>query len=237
MRTVCIVQARMGNTRLPGKNGMLILGKPQIWYVLDRIKKAGCYDDIILAIPWESNGGIQIDAARSLGIETLNYRGNPNDLVHRYVLAADIMDASIVVRIPGDNTFVDPDEINRIVSHYNADPAPWNWLTTNLDRDVLGNGYPAGLGAEIYDIRFLQWLDTNLKDPFLREHPHQWAFRNQHVRTIQASEDICHPELDFSVNTPDEFEQTVRIYEALYPTNPDFRIRDILQFLGEQNGK
>jgi len=231
MRMVCVVQARMGNTRLPGKNGALILGKPQIYYVLERIKRAACYDDIVLAIPHEANGGIQIDAARSLDIEVLDYRGNPNDLLHRYNIAADIMDADIVVRIPGDNTFVDPDEIQRIVSHYNVDPAPWNWLTTNLDRDVLGNGYPAGLGAEVYDVRFLQWMDRTLTEKRLREHPHRWAFENAHIRTIQAPSEIRRPWLDFSVNTAEDMEFTKKVYEALYPSNPDFRIREILEYL------
>lgn len=235
MRTVAIVQARMGNTRLPGKNGMMILGKPQIWYVLERIKRARCFHDIMLAVPWESNGGIQLEAAWDLGIETLNYRGDPNDLVHRYAVAADIMDADIVVRIPGDNTFVDPDEIARIVNHYNYSPAPWNWLTTNLDRNVLGNGYPAGLGAEVYDVRFLQWLDRTMIRKDLREHPHKWAFENQHLCTMMAPEHLRFPGaagMEFSVNTPEEFEWTKSIYEHLYPTNPDFRIRDILKLMG-----
>lgn len=242
MRTVCVVQSRMGNTRLPGKNGLMICGKPQIWHVLNRIKRATTFSEIMLAIPHESNGGIQIEAARELGVEVLDYRGNPNDLVHRYHLAADIMDASIVVRIPGDNTFIDADEIDRIVSHYELDPAPWNWLTTNLDRDVLGNGYPGGLGAEVYDARLLQRLDHTLTEPYLREHPHRWAFEMRHVRTIQAPEHLRFPGLDFSLNTPAQWQQTLEIYEALYPKNPDFRIRDILKFLhgqrvGESNGK
>lgn len=229
MRTVAIVQARMGNTRYPGKNGALILGKPQIWYVLERIKRARCFHDIMLAIPHETNGGIQLEAAWDLGIETLDYRGDPNDVVHRYCLAADIMDASVVVRIPGDNTFTDPDEIQRIVAHYNYNPAPWNVLTTNLDRDVLGNGYPAGLGAEVYDVRFLQWLDRTMIRKDLREHPHKWAFENQHLRTVQCPEDIRAPWLKLSVDTPEEFEWTKKIYEELYPENPAFSFRDVFK--------
>ncbi len=231
MRTVCIVQARMGNTRLPGKNGLDILGKPQIWHVLNRVKKARCYNDIMLAVPYESNGGVQLEAAWDLGIETLNYRGDSNDLVHRYAIAADIMDADVVVRIPGDNTFVDPDEIQRIVSYHSYDPGRWDWLTTNLDRDVLGNGYPGGLGAEVYDVRFLQWLDRNVIDKELREHPHKWAFNHQHVRTVLAPEHVRGPGLDLSVNTPEQFAFTKQVYEALYPSNPDFRIRDIYSYL------
>ena len=232
MRTVAIVQARMGNTRLPGKNGMMLCRKPQIWHVLNRIKRARGLDDIMLAVPHETNGAVMLEAAWDLGIETLDYRGNPNDLVRRYVIAAEIMDADIVVRIPGDNTFIEPVEIERILHHYNESPAPVSWLTTNLDRDVLGNGYPGGLGAEIYDVRFLQWLDKNVNDPRLREHPHRWAFENFHVRTIQAPDDIRRPDLDFSVNTLGEWQWTKSIYDILYPKNPHFSVRDVLKLLG-----
>jgi len=232
MRTVCIVQARMGNCRLPGKNGMLILGKPQIWHVLSRIKKMRCFHDILLAIPHESNGGIQLGAARDLGIETLDYRGDPEDVVHRFSIGADIMDADVVVRIPGDNTFTDRDEVERIVSYHSYDPGVWNFLTTNLDRDVLGNGYPAGFGAEVYDVRFLQWLDRSLTRKDLREHPHKWAFENARVRTLQCPEDIRAPGLSLSVDTAEDFALTKEIYETLHP---NFNARDVIKYLGERN--
>jgi spore coat polysaccharide biosynthesis protein SpsF len=218
----------MGNTRCPGKNGRLILGRPQIYYVLERIKRARCFHDIILAVPHESNGGIQLEAARALGVETLDYRGDPNDLIHRYCVAADIMGADIVVRIPGDNTFTDPDEIQRVVSYCAADPGRWDELTTTLDCNVDGNGYPGGLGAEVYDSRFLQWLDRNIVDPRLREHPHKWSFENGQLRTLECPLDIRRPDLKFSVDTEEEFEWHKRVYEEMYPQNPKFGIRDVL---------
>ncbi len=232
MRTVCIVQSRMGNSRLPGKNGMMICGAPQIWHVLARIKRMHCFNDIMLAIPHESNGGIQIEAARDLGIETLNYRGDPQDVVHRFCLGSDIMDASIVVRIPGDNTFIDRDEVERIVSYHSFDPGRWDYLTTNLDRDVLGNGYAAGFGAEVYDVRLIQWLDRTLVSRSLREHPHKWCFENAKVRTLKCPSDIKAPSLSLSVDTAEDFALTKEIYEALYPTNPDFNARDVINYLG-----
>jgi len=235
MKTVCVVQARMGNSRMPGKNGLMIQGKPQIWHVLNRVRQAKSYTEIMMAIPHEANGVIMKDAARDLGIEVLDYKGNADDLVHRYCLAADILDGDIIIRIPGDNTFIDPDEIDRIVTHYNENPAPWNWLTTNLDQNVLGNGYPGGLGAEVYDVRFLQWLDKILgrfgRDAYYREHPHQWAFENQHVRTIQAPAEIRRPELDLSINTPEQYELALHLYKEL-PN--DFRARDVIRVLDKR---
>ena len=236
MRTVCIVQARMGNTRLPGKNGRMLCGKPQIWHVLARLQRATTFSDIMLAIPHESNGGIQIEAARELGIPFLDYRGDPNDLIHRYKVAADIMDAGIVVRVPGDNTFVDPDEIDRIVNYYFDNPCAWDVLTSNLDRNIHDNGYPAGLGAEVYDARYFSMLDKVKLPGRLREHPHKWAFENNKVRTIPAPPHVYNPAFSWSVDTEADWTFTKEIYEALYPTKPDFRIRDINSYLGAHNG-
>lgn len=235
MRTVAIVQARMANTRLPGKNGMLLLGQPQIYRVLERIKRMRCFHDIMLAVPHESNGGVLLEAAKALKIDTLDYRGDPNDVVRRYALAAEIMDASIIVRIPGDNTFTDVDEVERIVSHHAFDAGKWNQLTTNLDRDVLGNGYPAGLGAEVYDRRFIEWLDRNTTDKRHREHPHKWAFEHQSVRTVQCPDALRAPHLSLSVDTELDMQLTRYVYDSLYPRNPNFKAKDVLQTLGVCN--
>lgn len=235
MRTVAIIQARMGSTRLPGKSGRLLLGKPQIWHVLNRVKRVNYIDDIMLAIPHESSGGVLKEAAQDLNVPVLDFHGNPDDLVHRYALAADIMNANIVVRIPGDNTFVDPDEVDRILQAYADIPSAWDILTSNLDRDIHDNGYPAGLGAEVYDVRYFYALDRFKLQPRLREHPHLWAFEHDSVRTITAPEHVRNPGMKFSVDTEDDWKFTEEIYSALYPDNPDFRIRDIMKFLGEKN--
>jgi len=234
MKKVCVVQARMGNTRYPGKNGLMLCGKPQIWHVLNRIKQCESFSEIILAIPHESNGGIQKEAARELDIPVLDYKGDYNNVVRRYVLAAEIMDGDIIIRIPGDNTFVDPDIVDDTVAFYDDNPARWDMLTTTLDLNVLNNGFPAGLGCEIYDVRLLQWLDKNVIAPSFREHPHKWAFYNDHLHTMQAPDwlNLRHQNLTpekFSVDTPGEWEWTKSVYEALYPDNSYFRITDIIE--------
>ena len=244
MKTVAVVQARMGSTRLPGKNGLMLQGMPQIWHVLSRIKRATLLDDVVLAVPYESNGGVLLEAARSLGVEAFEYCYDPSDVLGRHVMVAEIMNADAVVRIPGDNTFVDPDEIDKVVLRYKEDVniLPWKLLTTTLDTDVLGNGYPAGFGAEVYNLRFLRWLEQNVCDPEQREHPHRWAFEKQLVYTYKAPSWLNiheNPWLphSFSVDTPADWEFTQRLYDELYPTNHDFRVRDIVEFLGEQDGK
>ena len=238
MKIGAVVQARMGNSRFPGKNGVLLCGKPQIWHVLNRLQQCQTFNEIILALPHESNGTVQKEAARELDIPVLDYKGDYNNVLHRHVLAADIMDFDIVVRVPGDNTLVDPRIVDDTVRTYNRNPPRWNYLCSSLDD--FGEGHPAGLGCEIWDVRFLQWLDATVTEKRHREHPHKWPVENKQVEPWAA-----YPWLDyqqnpsipckFSVDTPEEWEWTKRIYEALYPIDPNFRTRDVLLYLGEQN--
>ena len=49
MKTVIIVQARMGSTRLPGKVMKKIVGVPTIGIILKRLKKSKEADEVIVA--------------------------------------------------------------------------------------------------------------------------------------------------------------------------------------------
>jgi spore coat polysaccharide biosynthesis protein SpsF len=51
MRTVCIVQARMGSKRLPGKVLLPLNGHTVIGEVLSRCKRIPGVDEVICAIP------------------------------------------------------------------------------------------------------------------------------------------------------------------------------------------
>lgn len=234
MKKVCVVQSRMGNTRLPGKNGLMLLGKPQIWHVLRRIQKCETFSEIILALPHESNGGIQKEAAQELGIPVMDYKGDYNNVVHRFCIAADIMDGDIIIRIPGDNTMVDPGIVDDTIRAYDTDPAKWNYLSSSLDD--FGEGHPAGLGCEVWDVRFLQWLDKHVTTKRHREHPHTWAIDNDHVVSW-----LPYPWLDYnsdpwlprklSVDTPEDWALTTEVYGTL---GQDFNSHDLARFFKEK---
>jgi spore coat polysaccharide biosynthesis protein SpsF len=238
MKKVCVVQARMGNSRLPGKNGLLLLGTPQIWHVLNRITQATAFSEIILALPHESNGGVLKEAAQSLDIPVLDYKGDYNDVLHRYVLAADIMDADIVIRIPGDNTFVDPGIVDATIAAFDEEPFQWNHLWSSLDD--YGVGHPAGLGCEVWDVRLLQWMDKNVREKRYREHPHKWLFTTEQISYPRPPVWLDYQvnpyiPLKFSMDTQDEWEWTKEIYGSLYPDNPNFTVRDVLRVLKERH--
>lgn len=223
MRTIAIIQARMGSTRLPGKSMMKLNGEPLVAHVIERVMQSKV-DDVAVTVPLTGEDGQLITAVRELGVEVVSIPCNPNDLLLRYAHAASWMHADTVVRVPADNPCVDPDEIDRIVDSY----TPGQWLTSNLDQNILNNGYPGGLGAEVYDVDFLYWLYETVTDARQKEHPHLWAFDNHCVHTIPAPAAIARPQLHFDVNTQHDFDYIDDIYRHM-PEN--FRTKDMLAYL------
>ena len=53
MRKVCIIQARMGSSRLPGKVMKPLAGKETLWHVWDRVRHCSLIDEIVIATSTE----------------------------------------------------------------------------------------------------------------------------------------------------------------------------------------
>ena len=115
-RTIAIVQARMGSSRLPGKMMMDLAGEPLLHWVLSRVKKAKLLDSIILAT---SDGAIDdqlVELAQKLNVPV--FRGSETDVLGRFLEAANVSKADHVVRVCGDNPLIAPEEIDRLVEFF-----------------------------------------------------------------------------------------------------------------------
>src|SRR5262245_55751396 len=113
-RTVAIVQARMGSTRLFGKVIMNVAGRPLLTYLIERISKARSLDDIIVATTTNDRDNVIIEECERRGFA--NFRGSETDVLSRYVSAARACEANVIVRVTADNPFTDPRCIDRIVT-------------------------------------------------------------------------------------------------------------------------
>ena len=76
-RTVAIIQARMGSSRLPGKVIMKIGGRPLLVYLVERISRARTLDAIVVATTTNPRDNIIIEECERRGIP--NFRGSELD--------------------------------------------------------------------------------------------------------------------------------------------------------------
>lgn len=116
MKVLCIVQARMGSSRLPGKVIKPILNKPMILYTLDRLSKSKYIDKIVLATSLENNEEPLVNIAKNAGYSV--FRGDENNVLKRYKDASDEFLGDIIIRVTGDCPLIDPIILDNIISYF-----------------------------------------------------------------------------------------------------------------------
>jgi spore coat polysaccharide biosynthesis protein SpsF len=231
---VMIIQARMGSIRLPGKSMMDLAGAPLVGRIIERVKRCQTIDQIILATTKEAEDNVLEKLA--LDDKVFSFRGSDNDLVDRYYQAAKIFKADVIVRLPADNPTPEPSEIDRIVNYHLTGQSDFS---SNLAQ-VFENGYPDGIGAEVFGFDVLEEVWQAGGTPEQREHLHLNFFDyasqqlvdpdKYQVGTVQCPVEFRRPDLVLDVNTQKEYEFMVELYQYLYPRDSEFHITDIIDW-------
>ncbi|MDD4477062.1 MAG: ElyC/SanA/YdcF family protein [Patescibacteria group bacterium] len=222
---VCIIQARMGSTRLPGKVLKFILEKPMLYRQIERVKRANTIDKIIIATTINKEDDIVASTAREAGVDC--FRGSEADVLDRYYHAAKLAKADIIVRLTGDCPLSDPDVIDETVGYFLK-------YAKDLDYASKPVNYPEGLDVEVFTFTALErsWKDGKKISerehvtPFIYTHPE--IFR---IGVAQQSGGKDYSKMHWSVDTAEDFVFVTNIFEALYRKNPFFSKDDIIKFL------
>jgi 3-deoxy-manno-octulosonate cytidylyltransferase (CMP-KDO synthetase) len=119
MRAVGVIPARYASTRLPGKSLVEIAGKPLIRRVVERTRQAARLDAVLVATD-DARIAAEAEAAGARGVMTRADHPSGTDRVAE-AIAED--PAEIVVNIQGDEPFVDPGLIDRLVDLLAGDAA------------------------------------------------------------------------------------------------------------------
>src|SRR4249919_2185599 len=105
MRTLVVIQARMGSTRLPGKVLADLGGRPLLGLQLDRL--AALADARVMVATSSLNRDDPIVAlAAERGVSTV--RGPEDDVLRRFAMALGAQPADEVVRLTADCPLTDP---------------------------------------------------------------------------------------------------------------------------------
>ncbi len=202
----------MGSRRFRGKVMEYLGGHTILEWVLRRTLRSQTLDGIVLATSAAPENRVLLELAESLSIPSLC--GSEDDVLSRFLLAAEKHVADHVVRICADNPFIAPEEIDRLTRFY-LDRRP-DYAFNHIPR--LGNMYPDGLGAEIFSFALLRHLATSATEPRYREHvvlyvwDHPSEFR---IETIPAPPEIAFPDVKLDVDTRDDLERLRGILNGL----------------------
>lgn len=163
MSAVCIVQARAGSRRLPGKVLAPLGGIPMLELILQRLRPANV--PLVLAtssLPVDDPVATLGDAA---GVEVV--RGPEDDVLARFLLALESHEADDVVRITGDCPFTDSSIVRAVLDQHRAHA---NDYTSNIHPRT----FPKGLDVEVASASALRAAAARATIALEREHvmPH-----------------------------------------------------------------
>jgi len=237
-RIVLIIQARMSSIRLPGKSMMPLAGKPLVFRMVERLKNCKKIDEIVLAVPDQPEDQVLVDLAKELNVSF--FKGSLFDVRERYLTCAKKFNADYIVRIPADNPISDASEIDKLIDFHMVDNP--HGFSSNLAQ-VNDSGYLDGIGAEIFSTKLLKESMDRSSSETVKEHVHRNFFDYSTQSPVDSSwcpiaspkapAELRRPDIILDVNTMDDYTKIKRIYDHLYPQNPNFTTVDVINFLDQ----
>jgi spore coat polysaccharide biosynthesis protein SpsF len=225
LKKICIVQARLGSRRLPGKVIKIINKKPMIYWLILRLKKIKTFDLIVIAIPKFRNSKL-LSYLKSISNETgiKIYRGSENNVLERYYFAAKIFKAKIITRVTADDPLKD---INIIRSSL------LRFMKLKLDyySNTIKQTFPIGIDIEHFTFKTLKAAYSLAVTNYEKEHVTAVIKKRPDVFRIKNF--TCRYDLTkyrLTVDNANDFKRIKKIF-SFYKNNPYIGYNKIIKFL------
>jgi spore coat polysaccharide biosynthesis protein SpsF len=228
MRTVAIIQARMGSTRLPGKVLKVLGDRSVLAHVITRVRAVAAVDEVVVATTELVADDAILEAAVAAGAKV--FRGSESDVLSRYYHAAIAFDAELVVRVTSDCPLFDSELLARMLQRFDRlreDGAAVDYLSNTLERT-----YPRGLDAEIFTMEVLAAAFAEARSGDEREHVTPFVYLRPDrfaLRGFTAA--IDHSRHRWTLDTSEDWQLIEAIFRELYVAGAPFGTERVLDFL------
>ena len=172
-KILCIVQARMGSRRLPGKVLKKIDKKHSILeLMIKRIEKSKFIDQLVISCPKNINNKNIINICKKKNIKF--YSGPNENVLKRYYQTHKYFGGNIIIRLTADCPFIDPHLIDCMVKKFLDKKV--DYLSNTLDRT-----FPDGLDVEIFKSSALEHAYENASSKYDKEHVTPYLIRSTKI--------------------------------------------------------
>lgn len=223
MKTMVIIQARMGSSRLPGKILMPLGSTDNLTYVTERCKKIDGVSKVLVA-----TSSLSQDDAVEKWCENHQiscYRGSEEDVLDRFIQAAKLYEPDYVIRVTADCPFVDYEMASDMVALMKKE---------QVDIIDLEGQLPRGLAVEVISYKALQYIDEKGHENRHREHVTYYAyeFKEQFTRVSYVADEMRNePSLRITLDTDADYELLSKIanhFDDIFVSSTD-----VIQYLIE----
>jgi spore coat polysaccharide biosynthesis protein SpsF len=223
MRRVVIIQARMGSSRLPGKVLMPLAGRSVLERVVRRAREAAGFDEVAVATSTLTGDDPIAEAGAAWGVRVV--RGDEQDVLARYALAAAETRAEAILRLTADCPLIDPEVLAAMAGRLRGD--------INLVTNARLRTFPRGLDAELFTRDALEVMTAEARDPVEREHVTPFLYR--HPERFQIVDHLAaddHSGLRLTLDTAEDYE-LLRLIHDTAPVPDRLKLAETISILAD----
>ncbi len=225
MKTIVIIQARTGSTRLPNKVLLDLEGKTVIQRVYERTCSIKAIDEIIIATTTLHQDDTLAELCKRIGISV--YRGSEDDVLDRYYQVSKLYRADAIVRITSDCPLIDPREVEKVIDKFKKGRFDY---VSNTHPPMLPDGLDASIGT--FTAYEKSWQEAKLKSE--REHVTQYIRKHPEIFKISSvTYKVDYSHHRWTIDKQEDYEFISRIYEKLGEKNLYGYLKDVLAILEE----
>ena len=224
--TCCIIQARMGSTRLPGKAMLNVEDqKPVLYFVIKQIQECKLIDKIIVATTTNEEDNQIANYSKNLGIDF--FRGSPENVLDRHYQCAKEYSISTIVRIPSDKPLIDPEIVDSVINSFKNNSC--DYITNFLPNPT----FPSGTEVEVFSMNGLERVWKKAKLPSEREHVTNYFSNHEdefEIAHIENSKNLSY--LRFAVDRMEDLE-LVRLIVSKIKKRP-ILMKDVVELFNKE---
>lgn len=218
MKTVVIVQARMGSTRLPNKVMKTIGDTPMIELLLSRLARAKEVDQIVVATSIDPRNQPLADHVRALGFQCV--AGSENDVMARYIQAARACEADVIVRVTGDCPLIDPEVVDEAIRTFRS-------RAVDYFSNIAPPTYPDGLDTEVFTLSALERAASETSSDHDHEHVTPYLRESGRFKTASMTCEQNLASLRWTVDDPADLKVIEAVFRHFAPQT-HFSWREVL---------
>lgn len=199
-KTLCVIQARMGSTRLPGKVLLEVKGIPLLEYEINRVKQTEKISKIVIAATDKAADDPIEDLCRKIGVDC--FRGSEDDVLDRYYQCSlRYPDYEYVMRLTGDCPLVDPKIIDQVIDFFEKGDYDF---TNNAETGK--ETFPDGIDIEIFKKSALHTAAKEAKLKSEREHVVPYMINSKNLKRGYLSAEYDFSHIRLTVDNKEDFE-------------------------------
>lgn len=226
-----IIQARMGSTRLPGKIlKKFYEGKTLLETLLENLHKVAGTKVIVATSVNENNDQLETFLKEK---GELVFRGSENDVLDRFIKAAEANGVDGIVRICSDNPFMDWHGVAELVEKAKTSNADYIGFRINDKPSILTH---FGFWGEFVRLSALiRVAETTEEGTPAHEHVtyhiynHPDEYKCEWVagpEFLQGRDDIR-----LTIDTPEDLKNALQVYSHLKCKDDNFTLQDVVAYL------